>query len=302
MYDSRDVRATLASAGAGGLPAPELLSSESVGLFYEETPQFDDDHGKTWLIRGQNFVIAYTEVAPGGTVSRIDHPDEYMAMVPDRETPAVLSAGTETNEIDGYSMIVMPPGDSIITLTKGGRLVRVFSTNSEELNAQCANADAYAEPRINVTPLTPWPDPKGGFKIRTYSLDVPQQEGRFGRIWRCTTVMINVFDPQMGPRDTTRLSPHSHDDFEQASLVLGGTFAHHLRWPWTVDLASWREDVHLDVKAPSVAVIPPPTIHTSRGTAAGANDLVDIFSPPRLDFSMKENWVLNAEDYLLPNT
>jgi hypothetical protein len=124
--------------------------------------------------------------------------------------------------------------------------------------------------------------------------------GRFGRIWRCTTLMINVPDVNIGPRDLKKVSPHHHDDFEQGSLVLSGDWQHHLRWPWGVNMHEWRDDVHIAVGAPSLTVIPPPAIHTSTWSSPGENHLIDIFSPPRVDFSKNAGWVLNEAEYPLP--
>lgn len=297
MYDKSDPRSALAAEKRA--PAATIFAGADYGLFYEAEPQLVADGTKSWATRGQNFLVIQSEAEPGGVVSRNGQADEYVLLIMDRDTPAMIEANGETVAVDGYSLVIVPPGDSRITLPKGGSFSRIFSTGSDDLNAACANAASYAQPHPNVAPLQPWPAPVGGFRIRAYTLDVPPSPGRFGRIFRCTTLMVNVLDPQFGPRDVTKLSPHHHDDFEQGSLSLAGAFTHHMRWPWTTDLNVWREDQHALVRSPSLTVIPPPAIHTSRGMEEGLNQLIDIFSPPRIDFS-KQGWVLNAEEYPMP--
>src|ERR1041384_4140087 len=103
-------------------------------------------------------------------------------------------------------------------------------------------------------------------------------------------------DRSAGPRHPSKLSPHSHVDFEQCSLVLHREYVHHIRFPWTPNLAAWLDDDHTRIGSPSVAVIPPASIHTSQATGAEWNQLIDIFSPPRIDFSKEPGWVLNADD------
>ena len=299
MYDPSDPRSTLAKSSAAS-PAAGATADAEHGLFYKEPPTDDDANGKTWFCRGQNFVVAYTQAKPGATFARDDQVDEYMVLAPDRDTPIRAEAGSQFTETAGYALLIMPPGRSRITLPKGGAMIRLYTTRSADLAAKCANAASYAQPHPNIPPLANWPAPPGGFKIRLYSLEVPKAPGRFGRIWRCTTLMVNVPDVNMGPRDLKKVSPHHHDDFEQGSLVLSGDWQHHIRWPWTVNMNQWREDVHASVGAPSLTVIPPPAIHTSTWSAPGENHLIDIFAPPRVDFSKNAGWVLNEAEYPLP--
>ncbi len=55
--------------------------------------------------------------------------------------------------------------------------------------------------------------------------------------------------------------------------------------------ADWRRDQHIRIGSPSVTIIPPPLLHTTEHTGPGRNQLLDIFAPPRTDFSDK-GWVI----------
>lgn len=299
MYDKSDPRASLAPAKAGSmLNQTGLVAEAQEARFYDSAPQIDDATGKTWLHRGHNFLVAYTDAAAGAEFDRPDQIDEYCVLFP--KAGGTITWNGETTAVPGFSIAFVPPGDSRVTAVNGGELVRLFSSRNKDLAQACGNARGYDVPRTHIPAFQPWPEPKGGWKVRAYSLDVPSEEGRFGRIFRCTTLMVNVLEPFDGPRDPSKMSPHHHDDFEQGSLALTGTFTHYLRWTWTSDMADWRDDKALEMGSPSMLVIPPPVIHTTRATGTGSNLLVDIFSPPREDFSMKPGWVLNADDYPMP--
>ncbi len=299
MYDEKDPRAALASK-SGPADSAERIDAQ-FGLFYETQPTITEASSQTWLTRGQNLVVAYTQAKAGAQLIRKDQKDEYFLVLPDKDIGATIEAAGDTQEVEGHSVVIIPPGASKITLKGDGRLARIFSAQSDDLNALCSNQEAYRAPTPHIPPYAPWPAPTDGYAIRAYSLDVAPEPGRFGRIFRSSTLMVNVLDPQMGPRDVGKLSPHHHDDFEQGSLALDGSFTHHLRWTWGTNMNLWRDDLHALCKSPSLAIIPPPLIHTSRGMDDGLNQLVDIFSPPRHDFSAQEGWVLNADEYPIPD-
>jgi hypothetical protein len=302
MYDTTDPRAALAASPAAK-PTPQTAGSFAApeyGRFYNEPPHEAGADVKSWHIRGQNFVLSYCEAKAGAVLERKEQADEYVVVVPDAGMSVRIEAGGASKDVAGPSIVMVPPGPGRVTALAAGRLVRLVTSKAADLVAKCPNSASYATHRSAIPAFEPWPEPPDGYRIRAYSLDVPKEPGRFGRIFRCTTFMVNYLDPQVGPRDVTKLSPHHHDDFEQCSLAMEGAFMHHLRWPWTVDMTTWREDEHQHFATPSALVIPPPCIHTTRGLEAGVNQLVDIFCPPRIDFSLQKGWVLNANDYPMP--
>lgn len=299
MYDNSDPRAMMNRRANKSKAQPVEFADVKHVKMYALPPQESTLGTKTWWMRGQNFYLAYSEAVDGETFERNGQKDEYVALLPDQDSEAVITWKGQEHRVQGYSLVVIPGGRSQLTMAKGGRLVRLFSIHNDDLQELPINKADYVHPDPNVTPFEPWPESVDGSAVRVYSLNVPVEEGRFGRIFRCSTFMVNVLYPYDGPRDPSKLSPHAHEDFEQCSLVLEGEFIHHLRWPWTPDKTKWRPDNHEHCGAPSVTIMPAGVIHTSEAVGAGQNWLVDIFCPPRLDFSKQPGWVLNEKDYPL---
>ncbi len=276
------------------------IRAASCGTAYDSAPQVTDAGSRTWITRGANFVVAISEVKAGAVLARDTNPDEYVVLL--SGTGATIRAGNDSIAVADESLTIVPPGASNVIAAGDGRIVRVFSNQATDMAAAAANSAVYANGAPDVAPLAPWPAPPAGFKLRSYkpySYDKPDTNMR---LFRTTNLMINVLTKRNAPRDTTKLSPHSHDDFEQASLLLEGTYVHHMRYPWTTDKADWREDEHLEVGSPSVVVIPSKVLHTSRNIGDERSWLIDIFAPPRMDFSKKPGLVLNADEYPMPST
>jgi hypothetical protein len=270
---------------------------------YDEPPQMTDPDGtRSWVTRAGNFVVVVSEAKAGAVLARSHNPDEYMLLLPPG-IGALIEAGAERVESAGDSLTIVPPGASSVTVRTPGVVVRIFSNKATDVLARAGNNATYADGAPELAPIMPWPDPVGGFRLRHYPLaDYPSPDPSplKMRVFRSTNLMINLFLPWTKRRDPTKLSPHSHDDFEQVSLALQGSFVHHLRYPWTPDKTTWREDEHLAFHSPSVLVIPARVVHTTQDTGEGVTRLVDIFAPPRMDFSIKPGFVLNADDYPMP--
>lgn len=296
-YEPRDVRSKL----PGGVASvPSRFSGAEYLKLYEEQPQEEDTDFRTWHVRAQNFVLSYSEVHGTMFFEGADTEEQVVLLI-DREIQTHVAVDGDLSAFHGSAMLVLPPGKCRVECSGRGRLVRLVRANATAPTARCINAQAYVQRHANVAEFHSWPEPVKGYQCRAYDLSVPPLENPAFRLFRCTTFMVNYMDPVTGPRDLHKLSPHVHDDFEQCSLVLSGEYVHHIRWPWGTDRSEWRADEHEVCRAPSVAIIPAGSIHTSEAVSSGLNHLIDIFSPPRLDFSAMQGWVFNADDYPAPS-
>jgi mannose-6-phosphate isomerase-like protein (cupin superfamily) len=243
-------------------------------------------------------VVAISAVRNGTALSRTDQPDEYMLLT-DYSVAATCRAGADRIEAGTASVTIIPPGDSEIVCRGEGYVVRCFTTRAEDIAGVALNRENYAEGAPECLLLQNWPDPVGGFKLRNYDL-AAMSRVTFAHIIRATNLMLSTPLRGLTRRAPNALSPHHHDNFEQISIILEGRWIHHVRMPWTSDSTRWRNDEHLQYDAPSALVIPASVIHTSQDVGQGPCWLIDLFSPPREDFSRQPGWVLNAADYPAP--
>jgi mannose-6-phosphate isomerase-like protein (cupin superfamily) len=249
---------------------------------------------RTWSLRARNVVVAITELAADDRITEHDVPDEHVLLVPDGAAVTVQRDGDASVRVDEPALVVVPAGTSVVRATAAATVVRVFTTRCAEQVLRAVNHAAPVDRR--AAPL-PEPAEIGGDGVRVHRLrDVPDTPGRLGRIFRTASLMVNWFPVQVGPRDPEQLSPHAHEDAEQMSVTLAGRYVHHLRVPWTPRMSEWRDDRAVEVAGPSMTLIPPTVVHTSRAVGAGPHVLVDVFAPPRADF-LARGWVLNADEY-----
>ena len=262
-----------------------------------DDPTLSGDSQQTHYLRCANFMLAMTRVSGRMVLSR-DNPDEYMVVAP----PGLqvrLEAGEQEVCGKGDDLFIVPPGASRLIVEGEGYLARIFSHCAEDLAVRAVNQHQYRSGTPQVTPLTPWPAPLEGYRLRHYRLENYVDPTLPGRAFRCSNLMVNITDVYPGQRDSRKLKPHSHQDFEQITLTCAGQFVHHLRSPWGGDSTQWQADEHLTLGSPTAISIPPGLIHTSQAMEQGCW-LIDIFAPPRMDFSRVPGFVRNADEYPLP--
>jgi hypothetical protein len=272
--------------------------------FDKMAPQITAPKAKTWITRGGNFAVVVSKVEAGAVLERAADPEEHMVIVPPDGATLSITAGGKTIEAKPDSLTIVPPGASAITAKSNGLFAQIYSKASTDIMALASNAATYADGAPELAPPDLWPAPYDGFKLRHYPLaQYAKADGDRiqPRVFRSTNMLVNLFVHYQTRRDTTGLSPHWHDDFEQASLTLSGRWIHHMRYNWGPDLATWIPDDHGEMSTPSVIIIPATAVHTSRDVGEGESSLYDIFCPPRLDFARKKGFVLNEDEYPLPD-
>ncbi|QSE41316.1 hypothetical protein JXX30_00295 [Rhodococcus erythropolis] len=270
-------------------------------------PQYIDFHGepsaptaaggKRWSARGQNFLVEYVEAVPGDAFE-YDIAGEHVLIVPDERAGLSVDAGDRRARVAQPAVVVLPPGPSALLVDRATRFVHLVDVRDDTTTWVASNSERYDRPDPRVAGIDVLPRVADRLTAEVFELSqYPPAPGRFGTMFQSETFLVNILDPQVGPRDHEALSPHHHDDFEQCSLALEGEWVHHMRTPWGPRRSQWREDEHQMIGSPSVTIIPPPVQHTSEAVGSKVNQLIDIFCPVRRDF-LDKGWVLNAGNYI----
>ena len=248
-------------------------------------------------VRAQNFFIEWLAAGADARALELSCDNEVMLLTFD--AGGKITRGGSVTKIGRRTLAILPPGACELVLEAGRACI--LST-SRIAAAPTLNAASYAMPDARVAPVGPaWRRTGDPERIQVFDIDnvqAPADNPRL-KMFQSATMSINWVDYD-GPRDRTKLSPHAHADFEQASLAVAGRFVHHARVAWGKNANEWCDDRHLQANSPSVVVIPPEIIHTTEGVGPGHHLLIDIFAPPRRDFIARK-WVLNSQEYADPH-
>ena len=262
------------------------------------------------VVTAQNFAV---ELWQPSSAARLERAGEFESIV-------MLSAGNariervddaagsvdgangnvdNTVELGAGSVAIVPAGRFQVVVGESAQVAIAHSKPPEALRRRAINLAHYtrADERI-VPPRRNFRRTSNPGRINRYEIaelaTLPHADRT--RMIQSDAISINWVEYK-GARDPTRLSPHNHSAFEQASLGLRGSFVYHLRVPWMPDSTAWRADRHERIDAPCIGVFPVGLIHTVTGSpGSGRNLLIDVFSPVRDDF-VEKGWVANSAEY-----
>lgn len=252
-----------------------------------------------WLMRAQNFLVEWVELAGGDAPFEFASEQETLLLgvrgsVRVQPQAAALAAANVPADAIG----IVPAGRHAVRSSAPATCVLIASQRGDLAGRRVLNAQSYEPPDPRIVPGgTPFRRTRASDAIEVLAIEQIKASAERPRLkmLQTATLGINIVDYR-GPRDRKALSPHAHADFEQASLAVHGDFVHHLRVNWASDADRWREDEHLRAPSPSMVVVPVEMIHTTEGVGEGRHLLLDIFCPPRFDF-IDSGWVFNAGSY-----
>jgi len=269
-----------------------MFRQETMARHYQEPPQVRSDGLRSWITRGANFAVVCT-LGEAGTALQGSGVDEQFVYALDGGI--TIASGDQQVTLGPEDLAITPPGAWALHFERPGLVLQLI-TADEPLAQRASNTDRYTRGAAEVATGEAWPEPVGGYRLRRYSTLDAYARGGLVHAFRTRKLMMVPYARFLEPRDETQLSPHAHADFEQGSIGLEGEWVHHLRVPWTANRQHWRPDAHLETGSPSTLIIPAGVIHTSQGVAGEGMRLIDVFAPPRRDFS-ERGWVDNAAEY-----
>lgn len=247
------------------------------------------------VARGQNFYVQWLEGETPEFEATSAH--EMLVLLPEDGAEIAIGDGP-AQRVPGRSVCVLPAGRARVSPAPGARAVLIASSRPDLPAEAACNAADYAVPDARIVGSdSGYRRTRGAGELQVIGIDAitpPADKPRL-KMLQTDTLSINWVEYQ-DARDRSKLSPHSHANFEQGSLAIEGDFIHHLRVQWGPDANAWREDEHLAAGPASMIAIPVQLIHTTEGVGSGRHLLIDVFSPPREDFIGK-GWVANAADY-----
>jgi len=263
----------------------------------EGVPAVTQRGSQVWTYPGDPVIVSYAHLVDGDSLDGSGQVDEYMILLPsDRVRVAIKGPTTPPIDVTGPAVVIMPPGESHCEAVGAAGVIRLSPARSR---AVIHASDAVPGDSDVRQVRGPSFENLNSDRPRAYALVDPSEDSGppSGRIFTSAHVMIHWIRPRVGRRDRTKMNPHSHRDYSQASLVLSGSYILHLRTPWNEDATRWRPDFHIRAESPSVTFMPKGIIHSTEWIGEGENRIVDVFSPPRRDIADTEGWVINADDY-----